>query len=73
MLWGVQVETSNMGSLSGKGINVCEEIRKRMFDVCCLQELRWRGQASRILGIEGRYKLWWSGTADGVGGEGVMV
>ena len=32
----------NFGSQSGKG-EVCEP-RKRMIDVCCLQEVRWRGQ-----------------------------
>ena len=40
-----------------------------MIDVCCLQEVRWREQCSRILGIGGRrYKLWWSGKGDVVGG-----
>ena len=48
-------------SLSGKGGEVCEELRKRMIDVCCLQEVRWRGQGARMLGMKGgRYKLWWS-------------
>ena len=27
--------------MSGKGGEVCEEVRKRMVDVCCLQEVRW--------------------------------
>ena len=29
-------------------------------DVCCLQELRWRGQGAPFVGVKGRrYKLWW--------------
>ena len=53
---------------------VCEELRKRMIDVCCLQEVRWRGQGARMQGMKGRrYKLQWSGKGDGVGGVGVMV
>ena len=40
--------TWNIGSLSGKG-EVCEELRKRMIDVCCLWEVRWRGQGSMML------------------------
>ena len=45
-----------------------------MIDVCCLQEVRWRGQGDRMLGMKGRrYKLWRSGKGDGVGGVGVMV
>ena len=41
--------------------------------MCCLLEVRWRGQGSRTLGMKGRgYKLWWSGKGI-VGGMGVMV
>ena len=29
-----------IGSLSGKGGKVCEECKKRMIDVCCLQAVR---------------------------------
>ena len=51
---------------------VCEELRKRMIDVCCLQEVR--GQGARMLGVKGRRcKLWLSGKGDGVGGVGVIV
>ena len=42
--------------------------------MCCLQEVRWRGQGARMLGMNGRiYKLWWSGKGDGVGGVVVIV
>ena len=64
----------NIGSLSGKGGEVCVELRERMIDVCCLQEVRWRGQGASILWMEERRnKLWWSGKVDGVDGVGVMV
>ena len=57
----------NLGSLSGKVGEVCEELRKGMIDVCCLPEVRWRGQEARVLGMKGRkYYLWWSGKGDGV-------
>ena len=56
--FGLRVGTWNLGSLSGKGGEVCDEMRKRMIDVCCLQEVRWRGQSARMLGMKGRrYKL----------------
>ena len=43
-------------------------------DDCCLQEVTWRGQGARMLGMKGRrYKLWWSGKGDKVGGVGIMV
>ena len=38
------------------------------------QEVGWSGQGARILGMKGkRYKLWWCGEVDGVGGVGYMV
>ena len=45
----------NISCLSGKE-EVCEELRKRMIDVCCLQKLEWKGHGSRMLGmVEMRY------------------
>ena len=40
-------------------------------DVCCLREVRWRGQGAWFMGVKGR--RWWSGNSDGVGGVGVWV
>ena len=40
-----------------------------MIDVCCLLEVRWRGQGARMVGMKGRrYRLWWSRKGDGVCG-----
>ena len=45
-----------------------------MIDVCRLQEVRWRGMGARMVRMNGRrYKLWYSGKGDGVGGVGVMM
>ena len=38
----VRVGTWNVESMSGRDTEVCEELRKRMMDVCCLKKLRWR-------------------------------
>ena len=51
---GVRVGTRNVGSMSGRGTEVCEELRKRRMDVCCLQEVRWSGQGARFMGEKGR-------------------
>ena len=40
MRYGVRVGTWKLSSLSGNG-EVCEELRKRMNDVCCSLEVRW--------------------------------
>ena len=34
--WDVEFRKSER-----KGGEACEELRKRMIDVCCLQEVRW--------------------------------
>ena len=59
--------------VSGKGREVCEELRKRMIDVCCLQ-VSWRGKGARMLGMKGRrYKQRQSDKGDGVGGVEAMM
>ena len=56
---GVRVGTWNVGSMSGRGTEVCEELRKRRMDVCCLQ-VRWSGQGAWFMGVKGRMirKVW---------------
>ena len=71
---GIRFGTLNVGSLCGRKTEVCEELRKRRVDVCCIQEVRWKGQGARFVGILGqRYKLWWSENDAGFGGVGILV
>ena len=68
----VRVGKWNLSSPSENG-GVCEELRKTMVDVRCLQ-MRWKGQGARMQEMKGRaYKLWWSRKGDGIDGMGVMV
>ena len=53
---------------SGRGTEVCEELRKRRMDVYCLQEVRWRGQGVPFISVKGRRsKLWRCGNSVGTG------
>ena len=53
---------------------MCEELRIRKVDVCCLQEVRWKGEEVRFFGFkERRYNLWWCGNDDKTGGVGILV
>ena len=71
---GIRFGTLNVGSLCGRKTEVCEELRKRKVDVCCTQEVRWKGQGARFVGTLGRrYKLWWLGNDAGFGGVGILV
>ena len=49
-------------------------VKKEKVDMCCLGEVRWRGQGARFVGCRGRrYKLWWPGKDDGIGRVGILV
>ena len=49
---------------------VCEVLRRRMVKVCCIQEVRWKGDGSRAL--QG-CKLIWKGNSEETAGVGVLV
>jgi exonuclease III len=43
-------------------------------DICCLQETKWKGDGTRLLGAKkGRYKLFWKGVEGGRAEAGVGV
>ena len=71
---GIRFGTLNVRSLCGRKTEVCEQLRKGRVDVCCMQEVRWKGQGARFVGTWGqRYKLWWSGNDAGFVGVGILV
>ena len=45
--------TRNIGTLNGKGFEICEELLKRNVDLCCIREVRWRGCGTRLIGSQG--------------------
>ena len=45
---GVRLGSWKVGSIFDRGTEVCEELRKRQVDVCCLQEVRWKGEGARF-------------------------
>ncbi|ESO08258.1 hypothetical protein HELRODRAFT_184635, partial [Helobdella robusta] len=70
---GWRFGTWNVGTLTGRSLEVVEELQRGMVDVAALQEIRWKGEGTRFVGAKGgRHKLWWKGD-DGTGGVGVMV
>ena len=47
---GKEFGTLNVESLCGRKTEVCEEQWKRKVEVCCTQEVRWKGQGARFVG-----------------------
>ena len=41
--------TWNIGTLKGKSGEVCEVLCRRKVKVCCIHEVRWKGEGSRAL------------------------
>ena len=60
--------------MTGRSGEVANALERRKVKVCCVQETRWKGEGTRILGTKtgGKYKLFWKGCS-GVSGVGVIV
>ena len=69
-----RVATLNVGTMRGRAGEVVETMSRRGVDVCCLQEVRWRGKGTRMVcGKDSRYKFFWSGSQSGTGGVGILI
>ena len=51
---GIRFGTLNVETLCGRKTEVREELRKRRVDVCCMQEVRWKGQGARFVNTLGQ-------------------
>ena len=70
----VRVCTVNVGTVVGRGGELVEMMARRRVDICCLQEVRYRGKGCRVFKHgEDHFKFWWSGNPNGVGGVGIML
>jgi hypothetical protein len=65
----LRVGSANVGSMSGRGGEVVEMMGRRRLDFCALQETRWKGSGTQVMG---GYKFFWQGGRGGAG-VGLMV
>ena len=69
-----RIASLNVGALRGRSREVVETVSRRGVDLCCLQEVRWRGaSACMIVGKDSRYKVFWIGNKIGNGGVGILL
>lgn len=66
----LRVGSLNVGTLTGKFLELVDVLRKRSVDVLCIQETRWKGAQSREAN---GFKLWYSGLANSKNGVGIML
>ena len=53
------------------GAEISETLKRRCVDICCVQEVKWKGQGARMIG--NGFKFLWSGSSKAVNGVGVIV
>ena len=55
----LKVGTLNVGTLTGRGMELVDMMERRKINVLCLQETKWKGQKAREMG--NGYKLYYNG------------
>lgn len=69
---GFRVCQLNIGSMTGRGRELADLMRRRRVDALCVQETRWKGGKAKELG-DG-YKIFYSGAnAQGRNGVGIIL
>ncbi|KAM1178219.1 hypothetical protein ACFX2G_017970 [Malus domestica] len=68
----MRLGTCNIGTLTGKSMEVVEVMVRRKINIMCLQETKWFGLKANDLENSG-FKLWYSGTNRTRYGVGIIV
>ncbi|GJS42414.1 leucine--tRNA ligase [Tanacetum coccineum] len=66
----IRVGSWNVGTLTGKFLELVDALKRKKVDIACFQETKWKGSHNR----EGnQYKLWYSGSTTAHNGVGVIL
>uniref|UniRef100_A0A1S4BZ73 Craniofacial development protein 2-like n=1 Tax=Nicotiana tabacum TaxID=4097 RepID=A0A1S4BZ73_TOBAC len=66
----MRIGSWNIGTLTGKSIELGKILQKRKINIACVQETRWKGTRARD--VDG-FKLWYSGSDEGKNEVGILV
>ena len=56
----LKVSTMNVGSMVGRSREVVEMLARRKVDICCVQEVQYKGEGCKMFDWEEeRYMFWW--------------
>uniref|UniRef100_A0A914X850 Endonuclease/exonuclease/phosphatase domain-containing protein n=1 Tax=Plectus sambesii TaxID=2011161 RepID=A0A914X850_9BILA len=66
----IRIASLNVGSMTGRGRELADVLKKRKVHIACVQEVRWKGEKSRDIGAG--YKLIYYGTST-KNGVGVII
>ena len=66
----VRLASWNVGTLTGKSIELVKSLHRRRINITCVQETKWvRAKAREVDG----YKLWYSGSLKARNGVDILV
>jgi len=68
----IRFGTWNIGTLTGKSLEVVDTMIRRRINVMCLQETKWVGAKAKELDTSG-FKLWYTGKVRSKNGVGIIV
>ncbi|XP_009776950.2 uncharacterized protein [Nicotiana sylvestris] len=66
----LRIASWNIGTLTGKSIEMAKILQKRGVNIACVQETRWVVLKAKNVD---KYKLWFSGVMKGKDGVGILV
>ena len=70
----LKVCTVNVGTMKGRGREIANMLHRRGADICCVQEVRYKGGSSMTIGDgDEKFKFWYSGNCVGSNGVGIFV
>jgi len=68
--WKVRLASWNIGSPTGKSIELVKSFCRRRISIACIQETKWVGAKTRVVD---EYKLWYSRSNRAKNGIGILV
>ncbi|ESN90233.1 hypothetical protein HELRODRAFT_182739 [Helobdella robusta] len=70
----LRLGTLNVGSLTGRSMEITEMLECRRIDICCLQETQWKSNGvCHVNSDKEKYKLFWNGQKTAKNGVGIFV
>ncbi|KAL5189467.1 Enoyl-CoA hydratase 2, peroxisomal [Glycine soja] len=72
LMWRIRFGTWNIGTLTGKSMEIVDVMVRRKINFMCLQETKWTGEKAKELDNSG-FKLWYTGKIRSRNGVGIIV